>query len=242
MVTKQLVKETLAGLGLKPDDAVIIHSSLKSFGIVDGGADTIIDAFIEYLSEGTVLFPALRTKNFKDAYKDWNINTTPSDVGFISETFRLRDGVLRSDQATHSVCAYGRDALFYTCAHGSGILRKGPFGETAFDTLSPWQKMYEKGAKIVMLGVSLKYSTMKHLAESILMNDILDGLSGEELKEAVDSLATYDDHVSAIEGTGWRGKAWPWYDGDKLQAFLDEKGLISHAKCGECNIISIDAI
>ena len=242
MVTKEHLKKALAELGLQPYDSVIIHSSLKSFGEVDGGADTIIDAFIEFLSEGTVLFPALRTNDFKNAYKDWDINTTPSDVGLISETFRLREGVVRSDQATHSVCAYGRDALFYTSDHGGGTLRKGPFGETAFTTHSPWQKMYEKGAKIIMLGVPLKYSTMKHFAESKLMNNILDGLSGDELKEAVDSLANFDDHVSAIAGTGWRGKAWPWYDGIKYQEFLDSKGLIKHAQCGECSILCVDAI
>ena len=30
-------------MGIKPSDTVIIHSSMKSIGDVEGGADTVID-------------------------------------------------------------------------------------------------------------------------------------------------------------------------------------------------------
>jgi len=48
----------LVSIGLGPGDNVVVHSSLKSFGPVKGGADTIIDALEEVVSrEGTILMP-----------------------------------------------------------------------------------------------------------------------------------------------------------------------------------------
>lgn len=43
-VRKEDIKAGLMRLGLKKGDTVGVHSSLSSFGHVDGGADTVIDA------------------------------------------------------------------------------------------------------------------------------------------------------------------------------------------------------
>ena len=43
--------EQIKKIGIKPSDTVIIHSSMKSIGDVEGGADTVIDAFKDYLAE-----------------------------------------------------------------------------------------------------------------------------------------------------------------------------------------------
>ena len=54
-ITKQIVQdiankynyeeliEQIKNMGIKPSDTVIIHSSMKSIGDVEGGADTVID-------------------------------------------------------------------------------------------------------------------------------------------------------------------------------------------------------
>ena len=55
--------EQIKNMGIKPSDTVIIHSSMKSIGDVEGGADTVIDAFKDYLAEeGLLLIPALTYK------------------------------------------------------------------------------------------------------------------------------------------------------------------------------------
>ena len=60
MSSLEILVKDLRNLGIKEGDVVITHSSLKSMGNVEGGADTVIDALIEAVgSEGTVLFPAL---------------------------------------------------------------------------------------------------------------------------------------------------------------------------------------
>ena len=69
MVTLADIKNSLYELGIRDGDTIVVHSSLKSFGQVEGGADTVINALTEAVgSEGTVVVPTLAMKNFSDAY------------------------------------------------------------------------------------------------------------------------------------------------------------------------------
>ena len=52
MYTKKDLLRHLETMGIMPDDTVLIHSSMKAIGEVLGGADTVLDALMEYLSEG----------------------------------------------------------------------------------------------------------------------------------------------------------------------------------------------
>ena len=49
MYTKQDLIQCLKDMGLKSTDAIMVHSSMKAIGEVEGGADTVVDAFMEYL-------------------------------------------------------------------------------------------------------------------------------------------------------------------------------------------------
>lgn len=244
-VTKQDVIFVLKELGIQETDIVIVHSSLKSFGYVDGGADTIIEALKHVVSDGTIVFPTLRLHDFYNAYSDWNVKTTPSDVGFLSERFRLSEGVLRSNQETHSVCAYGKNAKYLTENHGMGENRIGVFGDTPFSKQSPWQKMYDNGAKVVMMGVSMKRNTFKHFVEYKLINDILDNISDEKVKKQAmlkisrfeDTARYYLDGETALSPNG----VWLWHDALKSQKMMNDIGKLKKAICGNSTILAFNA-
>ena len=51
MYTKEDLKEQIKALGIKSDDTVLIHTAFSKLGKVDGGPDTLIDAFCEYLAD-----------------------------------------------------------------------------------------------------------------------------------------------------------------------------------------------
>ena len=60
MNKKELIKG-LQDIGLRPGMSVEVHSSLSSFGQVEGGAETVIEALMECVgSEGSIFMPALR--------------------------------------------------------------------------------------------------------------------------------------------------------------------------------------
>ena len=242
-VTKNDIMKTCAELGLKSDDTVIIHSSMKSFGYVEGGPVAVIEAFREVLSEGTLCFPALRQNDFGNSYKNWDINNTPSDVGLLSETFRKYPGVLRSNQETHSVTAIGANAEFITSAHSSGKPRVCLYGEYAFSYTSPWQRICDLGGKVVFIGVELKYNTMKHLVESTVVTDILDSIEDEKVRaEAYGEVANcFAVPRRGADAKGRPAGFWFWYSGEKMQEFFEKKGLIKTAYCGDSKIMCIDA-
>lgn len=226
MVTKQDIVKSFKDLGIKTTDTLLVHSSLKSLGHVDGGAQTVIDALMEVVCDGTLVFPTLRQRNFQDAYKDWDVNNTPSDVGLITETFRKMPGTVRSNQETHSVAAIGKHAKYLTEAHSEGKPRYGSFGDYAFGHNSPWERMYELGAKVVFIGVNMLYNTFKHYVEQKNCNDILDALSGETREKA----------LSEIQRWQSGGPVWFGHSALKVQEFLTEKGYIHYGKCGDATL------
>ena len=94
-VKKQDIVTALKQIGVKRGDILLVHSSLKSFGMdVEGGAETVISALKETLTqEGTLVMPTFSQKNFQTVYKDWSLER-PSDTGYITEFFRLQAGTL----------------------------------------------------------------------------------------------------------------------------------------------------
>ena len=46
--TKADLKHDLAAMGLTGNETILIHSSMKSIGPVDGGADTVLDWYTFY--------------------------------------------------------------------------------------------------------------------------------------------------------------------------------------------------
>ena len=49
-ISKEMIKEGLTALGIKPGMKLMVHSSLKSFGEVEDGADTVLDALFEVVN------------------------------------------------------------------------------------------------------------------------------------------------------------------------------------------------
>lgn len=177
-ITKQAIVNDLAGLGIKSGDILFVHSSLKSLGAVEGGAETVIAALEQSIApEGLLLMPSFNLVDKDKRASTWNIDTTPSTVGYLTEFFRLMPGTVRSNHYSHSVAARGRHAEEFVSGH---LLKEGlvapwdlaPWGRT-FGKHSPYMKAYENGGKLLMLGVDYHSSTFVHLVETLLWNEHL---------------------------------------------------------------------
>ena len=107
MYTKKDLLSDLHNMGLQSTDAVMVHSSMKSIGEVEGGADTVVDAFMEYFGEGLFMTPTHTWAQMSSSYSMFDPETEPACVGIIPNIFRKREGVVRSLHPTHSIAAYG---------------------------------------------------------------------------------------------------------------------------------------
>jgi len=232
IVTAGDIERAFREVGVGLSDTVLIHSSMKSFGQVEGGPLTVIAAAKAVVQDsGTVVFPTLVQQDFANAYRNWDIEKSPSDVGLITETFRLQPGSIRSDQATHSVTAWGSKAAALTGEHSAYGPRMGVFGDYCFSYSSPWQKMYLGEARIVFIGIDMLYNTFKHFAEYMLVEHYCNSIEDSRRKcEAMSKVARHN--VAGV---------WPFHDAAKTQAMLEGLGYISYTRCGNALLTSIKA-
>lgn len=154
MFTKQELQEQIEAMGILPTDTLLVHSSMKAIGPVEGGADTVLDAFQDYLHRGLLVLPTHTWQQINDEYNVFDVLREPSCVGILTNIFRQRPGVIRSWHPTHSVAAYGKDAVEYTR------------GEEQFDTPCPragcYGKLYDRQGKILFIGCGLNRNTTVH--------------------------------------------------------------------------------
>ena len=217
--TRQSLAENLSNLGIESEDLLFIHSSFKSLGPVDGGADTVIGALEDVVgARGLILMPSFNLIDKELRTKVWDVETTPSTVGWLTEYFRKMAGTYRSDHPSHSVAVRGKGASEFVTGH---LLSKGfkspwdrnGWGRT-YGTHSPMFKAYEENGKLLMLGVDYESSTYVHFVEVVIWNARL----------ARNSAAEY-----------------PKLDRPALGAFWDQagnlmRGLLGDADCRLFNI------
>lgn len=166
LVTFEDIARALRKVQVGRGAVVYVHSSLSSMGYVQGGADTVIDAFLDVVGpEGTLCVPTIVYAG-QGPRPPFDVASSPSEVGRITETLRLRPEARRSDNPTHSVAAIGRQADEITAGHPGGEGRPSPWGELAFGHESPWQRFYDLDAICVLLGVDWEVNTMFHYIQS----------------------------------------------------------------------------
>ncbi len=162
VVTQSQIIEQLKKVGLKSGEVVMLHSSLSKMGYVEGGAQTIIDSILSFIGdEGTLVMPAFPAIGFNYDYLMTNpvfdIVNTPSKMGVITEVFRKMKQVKRSLHPTDSVCALGKQADYLTKDHFNQL--------TPYNENSPFYRLCELKAKIILMGVDLNSLTNFHTLE-----------------------------------------------------------------------------
>lgn len=159
-MTKEDLKKQLRDMGLLATDSVMIHSSMKAIGDVEGGADTVVDALLEYFSEGLVMVPTHTWKQMSADYNIFDPKTEPACVGIIPNIFMKRKGVVRSLHPTHSIAAYGKGANVYISGEENISTPCAPEG--------CWGRLKTINAKILLIGVTHIRNTYIHAIEEML--------------------------------------------------------------------------
>ena len=160
----EALAEDIRKMGIKKGDALMVHSSLKSIGWVDGGADTVIDAMLSVIGEDEgVLFVPTLTGTFARAGWDemtkyaFDPKATPSRVGKVTDTLWRPPNACRSEHPTHSLAALGKDAEELVKGHGGDA--------STFDKRGPYGKYVKLGATILFIGTHMGCNTTLHVGE-----------------------------------------------------------------------------
>ena len=222
MVTKNELKESLKSLGVCKGMTLEVHSSLSSFGELEGGAETVIDTLKELVTEeGSIFMPALRlSKELPLSEEDKKLGITvkikvlPPDsdrtaMGIVADTFRkLPDTYTGSDTiSTSGWGKYGKEAV------NSGL-----------------DYPIHNGGMALMLGVDIYKLTAMHYVEGITPAEI-----NKQFEPTEEINCKYPPNEWFIEAGHPPVKAWY-----KIQDMAYEKGLIKETTIGECKIMFFD--
>ena len=160
MITKQDIFNFLERNDIDHKRTVVVHTSMRKLGEVEGGCDGIIDAFCEYLSDGLFIVPTHTWLNVNREDPVYDVRETVPCIGALPTTAAFRKDGIRSLHPTHSVAAFGKRAAEFIK------------GEETSNTPCPvggvWARLYDEDAVILFLGVGLSSNTYIHAIDEML--------------------------------------------------------------------------
>jgi len=184
MVTKTDIFTLLNKFDIKSDDTVLVHSSMRSIGGVDGGCDCIIDAFKEYLYDGLFVVPSHTWDRVNTSNPVFDVRKTMPCTGALSCVAVGRKDGVRSLHPTHSVVAFGRKAEEFVKGEENSHTPTPPGG--------CWARLYDENAKILLIGVGHNRNTYIHAVDEMI--DLPNRLSENSFEVSV---IDYDGNKTA---------------------------------------------
>lgn len=220
MHTYETLLQDLEKTNIRKNGTLMIHSSYKSLGDVEGRAETVLDALIDYMQDGLLLFPthSWSPENLQDGLYD--PQTEPACVGILPNLFMKREGAIRSMHPTHSVTAIGDRAQEYTSYDVEAYTpcpRHGCFG-----------RLYDENAQILFLGVGLVRNTFIHALEEWM--NIPDRINPNPRTIRV----KYEDRIEEIKLQGHHSSVGGvHYNYDKLLQPMLDMEIAREVKIGD---------
>ena len=215
ILKQKYIEDGFIKLGLQKGMAIEVHSSLSSFGKVEGGANTVISALKNIVTkEGALImptFPSSMPFNLTDKEVKHGItmkvkrlspdSKERTSMGIISDTFKFLPGVV-TGEGEHRVSAWGKDAN----KHSKG-----------FDYL------LDSHGWALLIGVDIYRLTSMHYKEGKLPQEV------REIFKVEDKiLKDYPPDEWILEAGVPPVKAWY-----KIQDEANRRGYIKHHTIGK---------
>jgi aminoglycoside 3-N-acetyltransferase len=199
---------------------IVLHSASRALGYVPGGIDSVVDAVLAALGPArTLLWPTFtaqltdpsqwaklpappreRWDEIREELPDFDpLRTTPRRMGRLNELLLHRPGVVRSAHPAESVAAIGPRAEW--------LVRPHPLDDP-MGPRSPWARLCELDARVVLVGVGFERCSIVHHGERLADPPYLPvcaystfvTVDGERRWFEVESGAGCSEGFGAIEG------------------------------------------
>ena len=217
MTESELYRQQLSELGLCSGDVVMVHSSMKAMQTKRTPEEIIGDIEAVIGEEGTLLMPALTYENGPV----FDSEKSEPCVGLMAKTFWRMEGVLRSANPTHSVCARGKLAHTLTVGH--------VMDDVAVGVHSPFMLLPCYKGKILFIGEVLNSCTFMHGIEEIVKPPYI--------RPAEEKYYTVNGEKRAYKG----GDGFGWGSEFQRIEWILEEPDIRKGKIGEAKSFLIDS-
>lgn len=217
----------LAALRSLPENrrpTVMVHSSLSACGKMRGGAAAVIAALRDWTKNETLAMPA-HTYCYPDEKGHCGLfdpATTPSLVGAITDAFWREPDVLRSLHPTHSLAATGPGASQLVAGH--------EYAGTPCGAETPYQKLVNEDAGVLMFGVTLNSYTLFHTAEALASVPYLYCAQPVDLRVRIRDGTTREMRM-------WRQDMNVRRLFADMDSWLEQRGLLHRLRCGNGELL-----
>ncbi len=147
----------LSALGIRWGGVVMMHSSFKGLSRLGWRAEDFAQALTDAIGPGSLAMPTMSWRAVNLDNPVFDAARTSSITGVLTESFRRAGASHRSLHPTHSVAVVGEAADELTRDHH---LDRTPCGER-----SPWGRLAQLDATVVMLDVGMDSCTLVHHLE-----------------------------------------------------------------------------
>ena len=146
------------------DGVLMVHSAFKQLGLDGYKPDVVLKAFVDYMASGTLLLPTMSWRFVKPAMPTFHELETPSNVGVLTNMFLHDYAERRSLHPTHSCAARG---------HATDRLLDGHhLDDTPCSANSPFGRLVEVDAFVLMMGITMDCCTLIHHVEEMEAVDV----------------------------------------------------------------------
>jgi aminoglycoside 3-N-acetyltransferase len=227
------LRNRLSSMGLAPGDTVILHCSFSETNGFTGGPQQVIESLLALLGPaGNLMMMSMPYTGAAMTYLKsgsvFDVRTTPSRMGLLTEIFRRKRGVRRSLNPVHPVLVYGPKAewlveghhlLSYSCGEGS-----------------PFEKALSLNAKILFYDADYLTCTFQHhlehrIRESFGLRVYHPEMMETTLRDAEGRRFTLKTHV--FDPTTVRQRDHVWM---VLKDHLIERQQLTNAKIGNTTL------
>lgn len=164
MYTKQDIKKQLTALGVRADGITLVHTSLRSVGALEAGGVTLLDALVEYFTEGGGLL-CIPTHTWDNLGKDvptLDLTRAESNLGVFTELAAADARGVRSENPTHSMAVFGDRA------RALEFIKDDAYVTTPTSPESCYGKLWREGGSVLLIGVSHNKNTFLHSVDEML--------------------------------------------------------------------------
>jgi aminoglycoside 3-N-acetyltransferase len=227
MLTKNDLVDKFQSAGVQAGDTLLIHSSYKSFGGVEDGPWTVVEALLELLGcEGTLIMPTFNFDFCKG--QPWDVRNTPSHMGAMTNMVREHPDAKRVFHPIYSFAILGKHAEFLTQER-----YKSSYGPNSL-----FAKLRQLDGKIMVIGLRYTDSmTFFHHVEE------MEGVDYRFMKEFTGMVTdetgnTYEDTFSMLVRDIEKGVIT---EVDPMGELMEEAGVIAVHKIGEAKVCLMKA-
>lgn len=180
MFTEKYIRAQIEDLAIPAGSTVIIHTSLRAVGKIEGGAEKLLDILADNITSrgGLLCIPTHTWMNLGTGRITLDLTRHETCLGAFPTVALADPRGIRSLNPTHSMAVFGDRKRVIDFIDGEISL------QTPTSPMSCYAKILEQGGYVLLVGVGQNSNTCLHSAEEIanLPNRILPELTDVSVK------------------------------------------------------------